>query len=171
MKISKFIKNKIFASKSDRGFTLFISILITGTLLLISMAIISLSVKEAFLTGSARESQYAFYAADTGAECAIYWDVKNPSGITAFSTTTGSTIFCNKDSLNATNPTPSVVGGSWNGSTGVSNFTLTFLPQPYCTKVTVTKYADLTTKIESLGYNTCDTSNPRRVERAVRVTY
>ncbi len=167
MKSIKFIKKIVSMKNDSRGFTLFIAILITGTLLLVSMAIINLSVKEAFLTGSTRESQYAFYAADTGTECAIYWDVGNPSGISAFSTSSASTIFCNKDTtFNPNNPVPSSVGGA-----SVSNFTITFLPQPYCAKVTVTKNADMTTKIESLGYNTCNTSDPRRVERAVRVTY
>lgn len=153
--------------KTNKGFTLFIAVVISGTLLLISVAIVNLSVKEAFLTTSARESQYAFYAADTGAECAIYWDIKNPAGNSAFSTTTSSTIFCNRDStFNPSNPVPSTVGGST-----VSTFQINFLPQPHCAKVTVTKSADMKTKIESLGYNTCDSSNPRRVERAVRVTY
>ncbi len=160
---------KILNSKlkiKDGGFTLFIAIIITATLLLVSVGITTLAVKGNFLTSSSRESQYAFYAADTGAECAIYWDVKNSSGYSAFSTSTGSTIFCNQDASNPSNPSPSIVGGS-----SISSFTLTFNPDPYCAVVTVTKNANYTTKIESLGYNTCNSSNPRRVERAVRVSY
>jgi Tfp pilus assembly protein PilX len=150
----------------DRGFTLFIALIISATLLLVSMGIASLSVKENFLTSSSRESQYAFYAADTGIECAIYWDVKNSTGLSAFATSTGSTIHCNQDINNPSNPIPSTVGGNT-----VSTFSLTFNPDPYCAIVTVTKANDNTTKIESLGYNTCDPTNPRRVERAVRVSY
>lgn len=152
--------------KKDSGFTLFVAVIITATLLLVSMGLASLTVKENFLTSSSRESQYAFYAADTGAECAIYWDVKNGTGLSAFATSTGSTIYCNKDANNPSNPTPSTVGGNT-----VSTFTMTFRPDPYCAIVTVTKAADNTTKIESLGYNTCDPANSRRVERAVRVSY
>lgn len=140
-----------------------------GTLLLVSMGMINIAVKQAFLSSASRESQNAFYAADTGAECAIYWDVKNPTGFSAFSTSTGSTISCNADAANTsgkTNPVPNVVGGN-----SQSTFTMTMLPDPYCATVTVTKLNDGTTRIESLGYNTCDSSNPRRVERAVRVTY
>jgi Tfp pilus assembly protein PilX len=153
-------------TNNNQGFTLFIAIIIVATLLLVSTGIASISVKENFLTSASRESQYAFYAADSGAECAIYWDVKNQSGTSAFSTSTTSTINCNQDSNNPSNPSPSTVGGST-----VSTFTLTFNPDPYCAVVTVTKNPDLSTKIESLGYNTCDTTNPRRVERAVRVSY
>ncbi|MEK7187103.1 MAG: pilus assembly PilX N-terminal domain-containing protein [Patescibacteria group bacterium] len=147
------------------GFTLFISIVVTGTLLLIATSIINVAVKEAFITGAARESQYAFYAADTGIECALFWDVKNMTGISAFSTTTGAVINCNKDDNNLANEW--VVGGSY---TSIIN-QITFLPDPYCAIVTVNKGLDGSTRIESQGYNTCDTNNPRRVERAVRVTY
>jgi Tfp pilus assembly protein PilX len=145
----------------EKGFTLFISIIITATLLLVSTAIITIAVREAFLTAAGRDSQDAFYAADSGIECALYWDVKNPPGYSAFSTSSASTIFCNQN-------TPVSVGGQ--GYTPTP-FTLTFLPNQFCSKVTVTKDPSGGTKIESLGYNTCDASNPRRVERAVRVTY
>ena len=150
---------------TNRGFTLFIALIITGTLLLISSAVATLAVKQSFISTSGRESQHAFYAADTGIECALFWDVKNPSGSSAFSTTTGSTIFCNRDSQNATNQW--VVGGS---QTSVIN-RINFLPDPYCAIVTVTKGVDGSTQIESLGYNTCAAGASRRVERAVRVNY
>ncbi len=149
----------------NKGFTLFVAIIITGTLLLIATGIASLAVRQALISTSGRESQYAFYAADTGIECALYWDVKNPAGFSAFSTSTGATISCNKDASNPSNEW--VVGGSY---TSVINH-ISFLPDQYCAIVTVTKGLDGSTKIESLGYNTCDTSSSRRVERAVRATY
>ena len=152
------------STERERGFTLLIAMTITATLLLVSAGIISVAVREAFLTSSARESQYAFYAADTATECAVYWDVKNPAGYSAFATSTASSIYCNKDSSNPSNQFTV-------GSSAVSNFTMTFLPKPYCASVTVNKMANGHVTIDSHGYNTCDQSNPRRVERAVRVTY
>lgn len=154
--------------KKERGITLLIAIIITGTLMLVATAIANIALKQATIAASGRESQYAFYAADSGAECALFWDVKNSSGISAFATSSPSNINCNQDQNNPSNPSPSLVGGSLDGK---STFTIRFLPDPYCAVVTVTKPSDGTTKIESLGYNTCDTTNPRRVERAVRVTY
>ncbi len=148
-----------------QGFTLFIALVVMGTLLLISSGVVGLALKQSVISGSGRDSQYAFYAADTGIECALYWDVQNPTGTSAFSTSTGSTIFCNKDVNNSTNQW--VVGGN---SVSVVN-RINFLPDPYCAIVTVTKNANGTTKIESKGYNTCNAADPRRVERAVRVTY
>jgi Tfp pilus assembly protein PilX len=146
----------------NQGFTLFIAIIVMGTLLLVTTGLISLAVRQSLISASGRESQQAFYAADTGMECALYWDVKNPSGISAFSTTTGSTISCNNSSGQA-------VGGS-----SQSTFSLNLTPDSSCTSVTVRKSyqgSTLVTSIESKGYNTCDLSNPRRVERAVRAVY
>lgn len=148
----------------NRGFTLFIAIVVMGTLLLISTSIVSLALKQSYISSAGRESQMAFYAADTGIECALYWDVRSPLGISAFATSTGSTINCNRDGNNPGNQW--IVGGS---SISVIN-KITFLPDPYCTVVTVTKSGSVTT-IESRGYNTCDLTNPRRVERAVRAIY
>lgn len=144
-------------SKSS-GFTLFVSIVVMGTLLLISMGVVTLALRQSILASAGRESQYAFYAADTGIECALYWDLKNSTGFSAFSTTTGSTISCAGDNH--------IVGGSLQ-----SEFELVFSPDPYYVRVVVTKSLDGATLIESYGYNTQDSSNPRRVERAIRVAY
>jgi len=146
---------------NNRGFTLFIAVIITATLLLVSTGIVTLALKQNALTSAARESQYAFYAADTGAECAIYWDVKNSTGISAFATSTGTVITCNSQNF--------TVGGNLSGVSTILN--MNFLPDPYCVTVTVTRYADGSTDIVSRGYNTCDTASSKRVERAVRVSY
>lgn len=151
--------------KHQKGFTLFIALVTAGTLLLVATSMIALAVRQAKISSSGRESQVAFYAADTAMECALYWDVHNPSGTSAFATSTASTIDCNKDGSNSGNQW--VVGGS--SVSAVNN--ITFLPDAYCANITVTKNADGTTLIETKGYNTCDSNNPRRVERAVRASY
>jgi Tfp pilus assembly protein PilX len=151
---------------ASSGFTLFAAIVITGVLLLIATGIVNLSYKQSLISNSGRESQLAFYAADSGMECALFWDAKNPGREeSAFATSTTQLISCNKNTANPANEW--TVGGA---SPSVIT-RITFLPQPYCAKVTITKNADGTTVIESLGYNTCDSANPRRVERAVRATY
>lgn len=149
--------------RTDQGFTLLIAIVLTGTLLLIATGVVSLAVRQARISDSGRQSQMAFYAADTAMECALYWDIHNPSGNTAFDTSTGSTVTCNKDGNNSGNHW--VVGGNSVSTMGP----VTFLPDPYCATVTVTKSGNSTT-IEAKGYNTCG-SSLRRVERAVRATY
>ncbi len=171
--------------KKDKGFTLFISLTITATLLLVAAGIVTVALRQSFLTGSSRESQYAFYAADSGIECAVYWDVKNGTGFSAFSPLSpdSTTINCNADTANTTeklktNP-EKIIGGmvggaaTFGGLTSVqpSVFRITFYPKPYCADVTVTKNPDGTTKIVSNGFNTCDSANPRRTQRSVEVNY
>src|ERR1700733_4650641 len=108
----------------NSGFTIFIAMIITATLVLVATTIAAVAVREAFLSDAAVDSQYAFYAADTGTECALYWDLKDPQGFSAFATSTGSQIQCNANS-------PIDVGGS-----SQSSFELTFLPDSYCAEVT-----------------------------------
>lgn len=148
----------------NKGFTLLIAVVVTGTLLLVATGVIFLAVKQKLISSIGEESQHAFYAADSGLECAFFWDVKHSTGLSAFSTTTSSRIKCNYHPVR--NPSIWLVGGSEE-----SNFTITFFPDPYCAKVTVNKNSDMSTTIVSRGYNTCDTSSVRRTERAIRATY
>jgi hypothetical protein len=148
----------------NRGFTLFIAVVITGTLLLIATGIATLAYKQGLISSYGKESQIAFYAADSGIDCALYWDVKNPSGESAFDPAQTSTINCNRDFYNwGTN--------QWTvGGTSQSEFTMFFLPERYCAVVKVIKGGGATT-IESYGFSSCNVVNARRVQRAVRVEY
>lgn len=147
------------------GFTLFLAVVIVGVLLFIVAGIVNLAVRQSFISTAGRDSQIAFYAADSGLECALFWDIKNPpGGVSAFDISTGSTINCNQDASNPGNQW--VVGGS-----SISVFNITFLPNLWCASVKVTKNTNNTTSIESSGYNTCGSGSPRRVERAIRATY
>lgn len=60
-----------------RGFTLFYAVLTSSLLLAIGLAIFNITFKELVLSSGARESSNAFYAADTGLECALYWDLRH----------------------------------------------------------------------------------------------
>lgn len=151
-------KNLIFLKsvKSNAGFALLMASLLSTLMLSIGTAVFNLSLKELILSSGGRESQFAFYAADTGTECALYWDLKENS----FATSSTSNINCNEQVIEN-------VGGSL-----ISTFTFNFSPDPYCATVTVIKNSEMTqTTIESRGYNTCDISNPRRVERGIKVSY
>ncbi len=168
------MKNKRFKIKdSSRGIALYIAITITGALVLVSFAVVNLAIRQINISSAGRDSQTAFYAADSGAECALFWDVKNPSGQTAFSTTTPqTTLSCNADASNPLNATISINRTS-NGPYATSTFNITFLPRTYCATVTVAKNysSGVRTTIESKGYNTCASGALRRVERAIRVDY
>lgn len=140
-----------------RGFTLFIAVLISSLLLAVGLAIFNITLKELILSSTIRDSQFAFYAADGGTECALYWDRQQ----NAFSTSSPENqIVCSGASIPIT-----IVGF-------VRTFTLDTLQNDNrCSVITVTKTYAGSTTIESRGYNTCDPGNSRRVERGIRVRY
>src|SRR3989344_3375071 len=148
--------------QSEKGFTILFAVLTASLLLAIGISIFNVTYKELLLSSSARDSQSAIYAADTGVECALYWDKNN-----YFATGTGQrAIQCaGQNSVFLTYPT----------LPATSTFGLEFLEEGNtkpCVVVSVGKYDDPTrTILISRGYNTCDTTNPRRVERTLRVSY
>lgn len=124
--------------------------------------IYNLAVKEVELSSSGRESQFAFYSADTGIECALYLDTKQD----AFATTSALTqVTCGT----AVSPlTRTTVGTDYITTFA---FSLGGGINTQCVDVRVTRQNPQKTIIESYGHNTCVLTNPRRLERAIRVTY
>ena len=70
------ISYKLKATSYSRGFTLFYAVLVTSLLLSLGLAVFNITIKELVLSSDARESQSAFYAADTALECALFWDLE-----------------------------------------------------------------------------------------------
>lgn len=102
-----------------RGFVLPFSVLLAGILLSIGLAIFSITLKELILSSVGRDSQIAFFAADAGAECALYWDLRHPN----FSTS----IFDTYTTGTSTSGTTDPIGFGAVSSSGVTNAsTLTY---------------------------------------------
>jgi Tfp pilus assembly protein PilX len=192
-----FLKSSIFyglGSKKE-GFSMLFAVLASSLVLSIGLSIFNLTLKEIALSSSGRESQFSFYAADSGSECALYWDVKD----------TNTNIFATSSAYASRNPSnPAPECGSDNQAINVSPVTTVYSPAPpaptptsattqfqfdvykpgdvtaskYCARVKVIKtdVGGLTeTVIESRGYNnscgSMSVSDPNRVERALRIKY
>lgn len=189
-------KNKKNLIPLTSGFTIFLAVIVSGLLLLVVLSISNLALKETILSGAGRESELAFFAADSGVECALFWDYQNPDPATGFQREQGAFI----------SPIQSIDCGAGvtyqNPATGVgfdpadypsfdpgdpfslnkpicgvnpvqSNFTVSF-DNSTCALLSVSKCYDgttLKTQIESRGRSSCDVSDPRRFERAIRVIY
>jgi hypothetical protein len=159
----------------QRGFTLLLAALIASIVLSLGSSIFLIAQKQVILASLSRDSQFAFYAADTGAECALYWDLR----YSAFSTTTlAARPMCDGKLLNAPAPgTPPpytvefkldlFVNGD--GVTGTSD------DSGYCTDVVVHKNtSNPYTVIHADGYSTsCETatSSARALQRSVELHY
>lgn len=64
----------------QKGFTILVAVITAGILLIVAMSIGGVALKEQILSTTNKESQIAFYAADTGIECAMYWDLNSRTG-------------------------------------------------------------------------------------------
>lgn len=143
--------------KTKKGFTLLIAIIVTAMLLIISFVVANIAYKQLVLANSNQESQYAFYNADSGIECALYWDFKN--GYTVFNPSVATTSMrCNGQAYNT-------------GGTGNATTTFTLNLTKGCAIVSVGKHANGLTIVDSRGYNTCSGGTARRLERAEKLTY
>src|SRR3989344_1549773 len=133
------------AQAGNKGFALLYAVMISSMLLAIALGVTDISLKEIKFGTSAKDTNEAFFAADTGAECALFYD-KSTGGV--FITGTSPSITCNNDTFTA-NESP----------TSYWKFVLTGLgsEEKGCAKVTVDK-TDLApcnslTCIVSKGYN------------------
>lgn len=148
-----------------RGFTLLISVILSSVALAIGIALLDIAYKQVILASSARQSQVAFYNADTALECALYWDQQQ----NAFSYATPlASISCNNATLTITSnqsPTPP--------SPRVRTFVISCpgVPGGSSASTTIYKWNTGSTSIYSSGFNTCDPTNIRRIERGLKVTY
>ena len=161
-------------SKFQRGFALYIALITMGVLTLVAFSISKIAFKEVTLSRIGKESQIAFYAADTGVECALYGDVKLwESDLFPLGENGSRSISCGEGSAEITFRTET----SGEISTTTSSFLIGQIGDgSACTDVKVYKvdsngddFVDKTI-IESNGRNDCVTSS-RQIERGIRVSY
>lgn len=159
-------------TKSKPGFTILLAALVASLVLGLGVSIFSIARKSITLSTMGRDSQFAFYAADTAAECALYWDAPSRD---AFSTTSpAATIRCDDpdppEPITVTNTLP-----AWPGTVFTVGEQTPFEPNGYCAVVTITKRdSPPFTTIHADGYNVpCAerTTNPRTLQRSVELNY
>jgi len=166
--------NKSF---KERGFTLLFAVLVSTLVLSVGASIISIALKQVILSGSARDSQFAFYASNTGIECALYWDLVGLDGVSdpifatssdsVVATSNGSTgsIACGNTRLieidgndgdNGLDVSPAdlVPDDNWNLDAGDDSATTTFRvllkDVPYCVDVSVAKFLDENNRVRTV---------------------
>jgi len=134
--------------EKQKGAVLLIAILVSSVVLAVGLGVYNRTYKELVFASFWKQAQIAFSAADSGLECAIYWDTHQAASASCFG---------------------AAVSG-WNPS---SNTTTTFsISAPNCVAIEITKNAVYPfTTIRSRGYNTCTATDPRRVERGLRIDY
>ncbi|MEI7709525.1 MAG: pilus assembly PilX N-terminal domain-containing protein [bacterium] len=142
----------ILKIKNKKGFVIIFAVTLSAILLAIALGVSNIALKEIRFGTNARDTNDAFFAADTGLEQALYND-KYPSSV------------CTITSPATSCSTSFVIIGL--GSQGQS-----------CVKVTASKtLTPLATYIDAKGYNTggtdssCVSSSTSRVEREIKASY
>lgn len=59
----------------NKGFALIFSVVVVAVVTVITLALTTLTQKSLEISSAGQESQEAFFAADAGIECALYWDI------------------------------------------------------------------------------------------------
>ena len=139
MSMEKKLFSKIKDSKAgSRGFTLLLAALVASIVLALGTSIYTLAQKQVLLSALGRDSQFAFYAADTAAECALYWDFR----YAYFATSTPSNPAAQNPSCDGQALNPTGRAGSYPYtmvSAQMNFFSDTNSTGGYCTQVTVEK--------------------------------
>lgn len=168
---------------TKKGFTIFFAALVGSLALAVGISIYDLLVRELALSQVSSQSQYAIYAADTGVECALFWDFKNGNE-SAFATSTGGGAsagqgkICNgQDIFALTNSilgTGSELSVDWGSTFATTTFWLSMGTQKTdpAVMVEVGKRGNPSqTTILSHGYNRYNAAGVVKVERLLQVTY
>ncbi len=155
------MKNFLIKIKNQKGYALLFTIMIISIISVITAGLINASTKQLILSSLARNSQLAFYQADTAGDCALYVDlVKTTEEIKKF-IENGDLLSCGGDNL--------IISGEAEKNYSLTSKEFLGTNNP-CFSINITK-KDTSTVISAKGYNICDLSNPRVVEREIQISY
>jgi hypothetical protein len=166
-------------SSSKRGFTMLLAALIAAIVLALGSSIYSIARKQVTLSSIGRDSQFAFYAADTIIECVLYHDVQNR----AFAATSGAP-YANSILCDEVDITPEILPGA-DGTSATTQIDRTTIfredeegnPQEgNCVEVLIIKdeNAEYPTVLHADGYSVpCNqiTSSGRALQRSIELRY
>jgi hypothetical protein len=143
-----------FFSKTQqghKGFVILFVVLIASIILLIGAGVFTISIKQNILSSTARESQLAFSAADSGVECALYYDKSS-----FFSSSSIGTINCADTTITVTPSAPGVFEFNLPLAPIIGSATNLPCAHVYIDKFFIGDNATEYTYILSRGYNVCD---------------
>jgi Tfp pilus assembly protein PilX len=169
MKNFKFQNSFFKINNPDKGFVILFAVTLAAILLTITVGVANIAFKELSFGTSARDTNNAFFAADSGIECALLYDRSTPEN----NIFTGTA-----PSMNCTGVAVTLTGSAPNWRFVLNNLGTTAKNCAIVTvfKDTVSNAPYTSTQIVSKGYNigdagTCTSTNPNRVEREIRINY
>jgi len=155
-------KNKA-CPPTRRGFVILFAVTISAVLLSIALGVANITLREIKFGTSTKDTNEAFFAADSGAECALFYDISSES---VFIDPDSPSILCNNSTITANE-----------NQTSFWSFTISGLGSggQSCAKVTVDKTVLTKTTLISKGYNVgsplCNSTSSKLVEREIELNY
>lgn len=168
MQIQNFLKNK----KKNSAFVMLFAVVVSGIILTIALGVTNIALRELSFDTGAKSTNDAFFAADAGVECALFYELAGEGETSAFGQpSAGLNTNCAGTDVDLNNGSSTPTTGPW-----------TFYLYPLgsggnaCAIVNVTKTLNPNvTTIVAKGYNlggntyNCSSTNPNRVERELVV--
>lgn len=150
---------------NNSGFAMLFTVLIISLILSISLGISNVTFKQTILSSLAKDSQVAFYQADSATECGVYYDTIDKFPLGSDISSLPSQITCGDSTFDMD------YSISYNDylvfkQSGVSSI------EP-CASIVfdkVTNAPENEAIVKGIGYSVCGES-PRQVQRALQVTY
>jgi hypothetical protein len=172
--------------QTKQGVVILFAVLMVSVILTISLGIFNITYRQLVLSSIARESEIAFFAADTARNCALFWDsparlpserpfgvyTPDPEGGWLFALTGVNTIRCTEGDVAVSNYN---AGAGYSGRT--FKLSIPMGDRTACAQVFVKKdygySGNRHTEIRANGYNMVGPSNscpPTNLNRAVERT-
>ncbi len=127
------------ASLRQQGIALLIAVIVISIVSSIGLTLSLISSKEYKFAGTRRESQFAYYAAESGTQCALYWLTKTP------------------DAFATADPSKKIVCRDTGAEMPINklpfHFDLQYSGYPFYASTTITPTATNNWKVETEGHN------------------
>ncbi|MFA7192019.1 MAG: hypothetical protein WC089_01830 [Candidatus Paceibacterota bacterium] len=153
--------NKKNFNKNQKGYAILYTVVIISIIMTIAIGLSNAVNKQLILSSVARDSQSAFYQADTAIECALYIQFKNPGYVA------GKDFDCG---LKADGSDVTLTAQGGGGVFTLKDNSITSGP---CFEIYVDESNNTPDNrvIKASGYNECNPASPKRVERSFEVRY
>ncbi|MEK7228160.1 MAG: hypothetical protein AAB681_02285 [Patescibacteria group bacterium] len=163
--MNKLILQENKGLSAQTGFAMLFTVLIVSLILSITLSISNITFKQTILSSLAKDSQIAFYQADTAIECGMLYDTTLSFPVGTDPSSVVSPIFCGNDRFVIDTSQSSVDYLLFTQVVGAQT-------DPCSTILFDKKTNEIENEaiVQGLGYNTC-TASARQVQRALQVTY
>ena len=159
---------------TKKGFVLLFAVVVSSILLSVALGVSNIALKEMIFSTSAKDGNEAFYAADTAAECTLFYDSSSLVDNVFIGINPIPPTYCNDRQFTFIEKSISDAGFD-------STFTFTIYglgsSGKSCATVTVNKMNDNSkTKVTSIGYNNSETLTScipiaASVQRVIEINY